>query len=171
MVENASPSSASAADTTQLELLTDNELRISRRFQAPAKIVFQAWTQPEFVRRWWAPKSHGVEMIACDADVREGGNYRYVMQPTSGGELAFSGVYREVSPYTRLVYTQCFEPMREAGDVIVTVTFQEKEGATLLESVETYPSKEAMEGAIAAGMESGMRETMKQLDAILEELV
>lgn len=171
MIENETNNKTGIADPTTLEFVSETEIRITRRFQAPSRIVFEAWTKPELVRRWWAPKSHGVEMSSCEADVREGGNYRYVLVHPAAGELAFSGTYREVSPYTRLVYTHCFEPMRDAGDAIVTVTFRETGGATLLESLERYPSKEALDGAIAAGMESGMRETMNQLDTMLTEMV
>ena len=171
MIENQTNDRTGIADPTSLEFVSETEIRITRRFQAPSRIVFEAWTKPELVSRWWAPKSHGVEMSSCEADVREGGDYRYVLLHPAAGELAFSGTYREVVAYTRLVYTHCFEPMRDAGDVIVTVTFQEENGSTRLESLEQYPSKEALDGAIAAGMESGMRETMNQLDAMLTEIV
>jgi uncharacterized protein YndB with AHSA1/START domain len=121
------------------------------------------------VRRWWAPRSHGVEITECRADVRVGGEYRYVLG--RGAEvIGFSGVYREVTPHTRLAYTQLFEPMAAAGAVAVTVTFEEAAGRTRVSSHEVYPSAMAREAAISAGMEHGMRESMDQLDELVASL-
>jgi uncharacterized protein YndB with AHSA1/START domain len=155
---------------TSMELVSDREIVIARTFNGPARIVFDAWTRPELVRRWWAPKSHGVSVAECDADVRVGGKYRYVLRRDTGDEFAFSGEYREVTPHTRLVYTQIFEPYAEAGAVMVTVTFEERGGKTHLVSNEIYPSAEAREAALSAGMEHGMRETMDQLDELVASL-
>jgi uncharacterized protein YndB with AHSA1/START domain len=163
-------SDRAAVSQTSMELRSDREIVISRTFNGPARIVFDAWTNPELVRRWWAPKSHGVSVVACDADVRPGGIYRYVLRPNAGGEFAFSGTYTEVAPHSRLVYTQVYEPMRDAGEVIVTVTFQEHDGRTHLVAHELYPSREARAGALASGMEHGMRETMDQLDELVASL-
>jgi uncharacterized protein YndB with AHSA1/START domain len=154
---------------TTMELKSDREIIISRTFNAPPRIVFDAWTKAEFVRRWWAPASHCVAMEACDADVRVGGKYRYVLSPRRGGQIAFSGEYTEITPYTRLRYTQIFEEFPDA-EVNITVTFAERGGKTHLVSHEVYPSKEARAGALEAGMEHGMRETMDQLDALVEQL-
>jgi uncharacterized protein YndB with AHSA1/START domain len=148
---------------TTLERIGDCELLITRTFSAPPELVFDAWTRPEWVRRWWAPKSHGVSVIACDADVRVGGRYRYVLGRETQ-ELVFSGEYREVTPPSRLVYTQRFEPM--PGEVLVAVTFEGRGKMTHLISREVYPSKAALEGALAVGMEHGMRETFEQLEAL-----
>jgi uncharacterized protein YndB with AHSA1/START domain len=155
---------------TSMELRGDCEIVIERSFDAPARIVFEAWTKPEFVKRWWAPKSHGVTLSACDADVRAGGAYRYVMRREGGGEMAFSGTYSEVTPYTRLVYTQVFEPMAAAGAVTVTVTFEERDGETNLVSRAFYPSKAVRDTVLATGMEHGMRESMDQLAALVVSL-
>ncbi len=157
-------------NATTMELKSDREIIITRTFNAPARIVFDAWTKPELVRRWWAPKSHGVVVALCEADVRVGGDYRYVLRQAAGDEFGFSGRYSEVTPHTRLVYTQIFEPMADAGAVIVTVTFDERAGKTYLTSHEMYPSKEAREAALAAGMEHGMRESMDQLDNLVASL-
>jgi uncharacterized protein YndB with AHSA1/START domain len=166
----AAPKRSSRSET-RLKLMGDREIMISRTFNAPAKIVFDAWTKPELVRRWWAPKSHGVTVAGCEADLRAGGAYRYILKGDRVGEIAFSGTYREVTPHSRLVYTQVFEPMAQAGAVVVTVTFEEDgEGKTHLVSREVYPSKEAREGALAAGMEHGMRETIDQLDELVASL-
>jgi uncharacterized protein YndB with AHSA1/START domain len=162
----------SEPNRTSTERTSERELVIARTFNGPAHLVFDAWTRPELVRRWWAPRSHGVSLIGCEADVRVGGSYRYVMRRDDGGpELAFSGRYTEVTPHSRLVYTQLFEPMREVGEVLVTVTFAERDGKTRLVSHERYPSKAALDGALATGMEHGMRETMDQLDELVASLL
>lgn len=158
-------------NSTAMEVRSDREIVIARTFEAPARILFDAWTRPELVRRWWAPKSHGVTLSACDADVRVGGKYRYVMRRDNGAEMAFSGVYSEVTPHSRLVYSQIFEPMAGAGAVIVTVTFEERDGRTQLASHELYPSKDVRDAALASGMEHGMRESMDQLDALVASLI
>lgn len=154
--------------TTTLELRGDRELIITRSFRAPPRLVFQAWTQPEFVRRWWAPKSRGVEIVECTAQVEVGGRYRYLLRH-GDAEFGFSGRYTEISPPRRLVYTQVFEnfPGLEA---IITVTFEERDGHTFMSSHELYPSAEARDGALASGMEEGMRETMDQLDDLVRSL-
>ena len=156
---------------TSMELKSDRELVIARTFNGPARIVFDAWTRPELVKRWWAPRSRGVSLVSCDAEVRAGGAYRYVLRLESGDEIGFSGRYTEVTPHSRLVYTQIFEPMRDAGAVIVTITFEEQGGKTRLVAHEMYPSREAREAALASGMEQGMRETMDQLDELVASLV
>ena len=155
---------------TAMELMSDQEIVISRTFRAPPHIVFEAWTRAELVKRWWAPKALGVQMVECQADVRAGGAYRYVIRSAAGNEYAFSGTYTEVTPPTRLVYTQVFEPMAGAGAVVVTVTFDEHGGRTRLMSRELYPSKEARDAALASGMEKGMRDTMNQLDELVLSL-
>ena len=155
---------------TTMELRSDREIVIARTFNGPARVVFEAWTRPELVRRWWAPSSHEVSVVSCDADVRVGGRYRYVLRKVGAEPFGFSGEYTEVTPHTRLVYTQFFEPMMEAGAVIVTVTFDERGGKTHLVSHELYPSKEARLAAVESGMEHGMREAMDQLDALVESL-
>jgi uncharacterized protein YndB with AHSA1/START domain len=153
---------------TSLQRTSERELVITRTFRAPAHIVFDAWTKPEFVRRWWAPASRGVTVVECDADLRPGGAYRYVLG-RGDDRFAFSGKYVEIARPTRLVYTQTFEPMPH-GEAVVTVTFAERDGSTTLLSHELYPSKEVLDGALASGMEDGMRETFDQLDALASSL-
>ena len=133
-------------------------------------MVFDAMTKPELLRRWWAPRSLGVELFSCEAEVRVGGRYRYVFGHPGKPPMAFSGVYQEVVPGARLVYTQIFEPMREAGEGLITATFEAHDGGTRLTQRELYPSKEVLDGAIASGMERGMRETLEQLEVLLQEL-
>jgi uncharacterized protein YndB with AHSA1/START domain len=160
--------SASPTSSTTLDRRGERELVISRTFKAPPRIVFDAWTKPEFVRRWWAPQSC-TQMLECTADVRVGGGYRYRLRNPDGSEVGFFGTYSEITPPTRLVYTQIFEPFPDSP-VVVTVTFEEHEGRTRLVSHEVYPSKEALDAALASGMESGLRITLDQLDALVASL-
>jgi len=158
---------------TSLTLEGDRNFVIARRFNGPARIVFEAYTRPELVARWWAPQSHGVSIVACDADVRPGGSYRYVLRVRAKQEIAFSGQYLEVTPPSRLVFTQLFEPTAsgvQPGDqaITITVTFEERDGQTHFLSRTVCPTPELRDTIIASGMESGMRETMDQLEALVE---
>src|SRR3981189_3483164 len=146
-----------------VERTADRELVVTRTFNAPAHIVFDAWTRPELLKRWWAPKSFGVSLFACESDLRVGGTYRYAFGRDPKNPEVFSGRYKEVSPPSRLVLTQVYERLREAGEAIVTVAFEESNGKTRLTLHQLFPSKEALDGAIASGMERGMRETFDQL--------
>jgi uncharacterized protein YndB with AHSA1/START domain len=152
---------------TTVERRSDCELVLARTFNGPARIVFEAWTRPELLKRWWAPCSLGVMLVECEADVRVGGTYRYAFGRDAEHLMVFSGTYLEVVPYTRLVYTQLFEPMREAGAALITATFEEVDGQTRFVAVERYPSKAALDGVLASGMEHGVRETMEQLEALI----
>ncbi|MBK7641664.1 MAG: SRPBCC family protein [Planctomycetes bacterium] len=154
---------------TSLERTSDTEIVIRRTFRAPAAVVFDAWTKPEYVRRWWAPVSRGVTLVVCEAELRVGGAYRYVMARGGEERIGFSGKYLEIERPTRLVYTQGFDPMPNA-DAIVTVSFTELAGVTSLVAHERYPSKQALEGAIGAGMEAGMRETFELLAELVESM-
>jgi len=165
MVERKS--TEGTVNETSMQLEGDREVVIARTFAGPARVVFRAWTEAELVKRWWAPKSLGTSVVSCHADVRVGGAYRYVLRIESGDEIAFSGKYTEVTPHSRLVYTQVFEPMAHAGEAVITLTLEERDGKTRLVARELYPSTEAREGAIASGMEQGMRETMDQLEQLI----
>jgi uncharacterized protein YndB with AHSA1/START domain len=150
---------------TAVERTSERELVITRTFNAPARIVFEAWTKPELLKRWWAPKSTGVSLLSCKADVRVGGSYRFEFGQAGSKPMAFYGRYIEVIPPSRLVWTN------DEGDdgAVTTVTFAEKDGKTLLVLRELYPSKEALDRAIA-GMEDAMPETFAQLDELLVTL-
>ena len=151
---------------TTVERKAERELVVTRTFNAPARLVFQAWTTPELLKRWWAPKSTGVVLRSCEADVRVGGRYRFEFShEASTTPMVFFGRYLEVTPHSRLVWTN-----DESNDgAVTTVTFEEKDGKTLLVMHETYPSKEALEATLA-GMENGMPETFAQLDELLVTL-
>lgn len=159
-----------SVNPTSMDRRSDRELVIARSFDGPARIVWDAWTKPELLKRWWAPKSLGVTLFACDADLRVGGSYRYVFGRDAKQPMAFSGTYTELSPHSRIVCTQVFEPMRAAGEAIVTATFEERRGKTRLVLHQLYPSKEALDGTIASGMERGMRETFEQLEQLVASL-
>src|SRR5579863_10325443 len=132
---------------TTAERKSERELVVTRTFNGPARIVFEAWTKPELLKRWWAPKSTGVSLLSCEADVRVGGRYRFEFGHEDSKPMAFLGRYIEVTPHSRLVWTN-----DESDDgALTTVTFEEKDRKTLLIMRELYPSKEALEGAIVRG--------------------
>jgi uncharacterized protein YndB with AHSA1/START domain len=147
---------------TTVERKSDRELVITRIFNAPPRIVFAAWTTPELIKRWWAPKSSGMILVSCEADVRAGGKYRFEFGNGGSNTMAFFGKYIEVIPNARLVWTN--EESDEGS--VSTLTFEEKDGKTLLVLHEIYPSKEALDASMA-GMEDGMPETFAQLDELL----
>ena len=150
---------------TTVERKSERELVITQTFNGPARIVFEAWTKPELLKRWWAPKSTGVPLLSCEADVRVGGRYRFEFGHEASKSMAFFGRYIEVTPHSRLVWTN-----EESDDgAVTTVTFEEKGDKTLLVLHELYPSKEALDEAIA-GMEGGMPEQFEQLDELLVTL-
>jgi uncharacterized protein YndB with AHSA1/START domain len=150
---------------TTVERKSERELVVTRTFNGPARIVFEAWTRPELLKRWWAPKSTGVSLLSFEADVRVGGGYRFEFGHEASKPMAFFGRYLEVTPHSRLVWTN-----DESDDgAVTTVTFEEKGGKTLLVMHELYPSKQAIDAAIA-GMEGAMPETFAQLDELLVTL-
>jgi uncharacterized protein YndB with AHSA1/START domain len=155
-------------DTT-VERRSEREFVVTRTINGPARIVFQAWTQPELLKQWWVPKSHGLSLLSCDVDARVGGKYRLVFSHPSAPEpMAFFGTYREVTPHSRLVWTN--EEGGEAGQ-ITTVTFEERAGKTVVVLHELYPSKEALDEAISSGSTCGMEETFEQLnDFVLDRV-
>ena len=163
-------SESAMTNPTTVERRSDRELVVTRVFNGPAQIVFDAWTKPELLKRWWAPKSLGVSLFSCEADVRVGGSYRFAFGHDPRQPMAFSGTYTEVTPPSRLVCTQLFEQMRSAGEAVITATFDEDDGKTRLVVHQLYASKEALDGAIASGMERGLRETYEQLEALVAAL-
>ena len=152
---------------TTVQRKSERELIVARTINGPARIVFDAWTKPELLRQWWVAKSAGITLLSCEADVRVGGSYRLVFS-FQGSEKAFFGTYREVIPHSRLVWTN-----DEAGDAgqVSTVTFEEKAGKTLVVLHELYPSKEALDAALADGSQDGTHETFDQLDELVITLV
>ena len=146
---------------TTVERKSERELVVTRTFNAPARIVFEAWTKPELFTRWWVPKSMGMTLRSCALDVRVGGGYRLEF----GEGAAFFGRYLEVTPHSRLVWTN----EESADGAVTTVTFEEEGGRTLLVLHELYPSKEALDAA-GTGAADAMGETFEQLDELLVTL-
>ncbi len=144
---------------TTVERKSERELVVTRTFDAPARIVFEAWTQPDLFKRWWGLKSMDMHLRSCEMDVRVGGGYRLVFN----GGMEFFGRYLEVIPFRRLVWTN--DEGGEGGPV-TTVTFEEEGGKTLLVMREIYPSKEALDAA-GTGAAEGMGEMFGQLDELL----
>jgi uncharacterized protein YndB with AHSA1/START domain len=151
---------------TTVERKSERELVVTRTVNGPARLVFEAFTKPELLKRWWAPKSFGISLLSCEADVRAGGKYRFVFGHEASQTMAFHGRYIEVTPYSRLVWTN---EEGEDGGAVTTVTFEEKAGRTRLVMHDLYPSKEALD-ATFAGMEGGMPETLDQLDELILSL-
>ncbi|HZX91904.1 MAG TPA: SRPBCC family protein [Rudaea sp.] len=149
---------------TTVERKSERELVTTRTFDSPARIVFEAWTRPELFKRWWAPRSMGMSLLSCEMDVRVGGKYRLVFEQDPA--LAFFGTYLEVTPNSRLVWTN--EEGGEGGPV-TTVTFEERGDKTLLVMHELYPSKEALDAA-GTGAADMMGEIFAQLDELLVAL-
>ncbi len=155
---------------TTVERKSERELVVTRTFNGPAHIVFEAWTKPELFKRWWVPKSFGMSLLSCDMDVRVGGTYRLVFShPAFPEPMAFFGRYIDVTPYSRIVWTN----EESADGPITTVTFEEKDGKTLLVLNELYPSKQALDDAIASGSTgtSAAGEQFELLDELLVTLV
>ena len=153
---------------TTVERTSERELVVTRTFDAPARLVFEAWTKPELFRRWWVPKSYGLTLLSCDKDVRVGGKYRLVFShPDAANPMEFFGRYLDVTPHSRLVWTN-----EEGGDSgqVTTITFEETGGQTLLLMHDLYPSKETLDEAIASGSTGGTSETFEQLDELLVTL-
>ncbi|WP_338867802.1 SRPBCC family protein [Myxococcus stipitatus] len=154
-------------NVTTTERKSEREFVTTRTVNGPARSIFEAWTQPELLKRWWAPKSFGISFVSCEADVRVGGSYRFVFgHPAAEQPMAFFGKYLEVTPHSRLAWTN----EESAEGAITTVTFAEKGGETRVVVHDLYPTKEALDGAIASGSTCGMSETFEQLDDLLVAL-
>src|SRR5687767_1287627 len=154
---------------TTVERKSERELVVTRTINGPARIVFEAWTKPELFQRWWVPKSAGLTLLSCEADVRTGGKYRLVFRHGTSEPMAFFGRYIEVTPHSRLVWTN--EEGGEDGPVS-TVTFEQQGDKTRLILCELYPSKEVLDAALASGGSSvdAMPETLDQLEELIVSL-
>jgi uncharacterized protein YndB with AHSA1/START domain len=146
------------------ERISDRELVVTRKFNAPARLVFEAWTKPELMKRWWTPKSFGMTFMTCEMDVRTGGTYRFVFShPAFEQPMAFFGRYIEVIPNLRLVWTN----EESENGAKTTVTFEEKNGQTLVVMHDQHPSKEALDEALVSGSTTAADEQFKELDKLL----
>jgi uncharacterized protein YndB with AHSA1/START domain len=156
-----------SSGTAKVTLPNDEQILITREFNAPKHLVYRAWTTPELVKRWWSG-DRGETTIA-EIDLRVGGAWRCVMVTDGGFEVAFHGEYREVVPNERIVATEVYEGMPE-GEALNTVTFDEADGRTILTVLVEHASKEARDAHIGSGMEVGMQEGMDQLEQIAVSL-
>jgi len=162
MVERSEP--AGVKHPTSVERKSDREVVVRRVFDAPARLVFEAWTRPELFRQWWVPKSIGLVLLSLEQDVRVGGAYRLVFDLGDSKTMAFYGKYLEVTPPSRLSWTN-----EESEDgAVTTVSLEEKDGQTHLTFSEVYPSKEALD--LNIGSAEGLPEQFTQLDALLPTL-
>jgi uncharacterized protein YndB with AHSA1/START domain len=166
MDERSGLEATATQERTTMERTSERELVVTRTIEGPAHIVFDAWTQPELLKRWWIPKSVPITLLSVDMDVRVGGTYRLVFQVDPTTTMAFFGRYLEVSPPSRLVWTN---EEGEGDAVVTTVTFDEDRGRTRLVVRDLYPSKEALDDAIASESIPGWAEMLDQLDELLLE--
>jgi uncharacterized protein YndB with AHSA1/START domain len=148
---------------TTTERTSDRELVVRRTIHGPARLVFEAWTNPALFQRWWVPKSFGLTLLSCELDVRVGGQYRLVFQH-GDATMAFFGTYLDVTPPSRLVWTN---DEGDEGQTITTVTFEEVDGRTALTVHDLYPSKEALDAALESGSTGGLPDQLDQLEELL----
>jgi len=163
MAERSDSGATTPKNPTTAERTSDRELVVRRTVNGPARLVFEAWTKAELFQRWWVPKSYGLTLLSCEMDVRVGGQYRLVFRH-GDSTMAFFGTYREVTPPSRLVWTN---EEGEDGETVTTVTFDERDGKTLLVVHDLYPSKDALDAAIASGSTGGMPDQLDQLEEFL----
>jgi uncharacterized protein YndB with AHSA1/START domain len=165
MYETKDSESNATNYATTVERKSERELVVTRTFNGPAHIVFDAWTKPELLQRWWVAKSFGASFLSCEVDARTGGKYRFVFShPSAEQPMSFFGRYVEVIPDSRLVWTN------DEGDedgAVTTVTFEERGGETLVVIRELYPSKKALDDAMATESISWSGEQFEQLDQLL----
>ena len=156
----------SESQRTTVQKKSEREVVVTLTFDAPARLVFEAWSRPALFKKWWVPRSMGMTLRSCEMDVRTGGKYRLVFGDDPANPMAFFGTYLEVVPHKRIVSTN-----EESGDAgpVTTVTFEERDGKTLLVLSELYPTKEALDAA-GTGAQEAMHETFVQLDELLVEL-
>ena len=158
---------ATSSGTAKVTLPTDEQILITREFDAPRHLVYEAWTTPELVRRWW--HADRGEMTVAEIDLRVGGTWRYVMVTPDGLEVGFHGEYREIVPNERLVSTEVYEGFPD-GEALDTLTLTEVAGRTTLEILVEHTSKEHRDAHIASGMEDGMQDAMDLLEQVAVSL-
>ena len=167
MDARSSVDATATQERTTMERTSERELVVTRTIDGPARIVFDAWTDPALVKRWWVPKSVPVPLVSVEMDVRVGGTYRFTFQVDPTTTMAFYGRYLEVDPPSRLVWTN---EEAEGDAVVTTLTLDEDQGRTRLIVHDLYPSKDALEAAIESGATAGWAEMLDQLDELLLEL-
>ena len=156
-----------SSGTATVTLPTDEQILITREFDAPRELVFKAWTTPELVKRWWSARRG--EVTTCEIDLRVGGTWRYVMVTEDGVEVAFHGEYREIVPNERLVSTEVFEGMPDA-EALDTLTLTEQDGRTTLTILVQHQTREHRDAHIESGMEDGMQDALDLLEQVAVSL-
>src|SRR5689334_8068895 len=164
-VRRESETTTPTKNRTKVERKSERELVVTRTVNAPSRLLFEAWTKAELFKRWWVPKSFGLTLLSCEMDVRVGGGYRLVFAGNPE-PIAFFGKYLDVTPHSRLSWSNDESP----DGSITTVTFEESGGKTRVVVHDLYPSKEALDAAIASGSTQGFTEQFEQLDELLVTL-
>mgnify|MGYP000964903127 CR=1 FL=1 len=155
--------------TLQIAMPTDREIVMTRVFDAPRQLVFDAFSKPELLKRWFGPR--GWSLVVCEVDLRVGGAWRFVMQGPDGTRMGMRGVYREIEPPGRTVHTESFDDFADAGESVVTSVLTEQDGQTTLTATVLYPSKEVRDAVAASGMEHGAAESYDKLAEVLTEVL
>jgi uncharacterized protein YndB with AHSA1/START domain len=158
-----------SAATLQVSTPSDREILMTREFDAPRQLVYEAFTTPALLKRWLLGPD-GWQLVVCDLDLRVGGRYRYVWKREKDGvEMGMGGVYREVVPGERIVSTEVFDEAWYPGEAVGTITFEERGGRTLIKQTVLYESKEARDGVLKSGMETGVAASYDRLEKVLAE--
>lgn len=153
----------------QVTTAGDREIVMTREFNAPARLVFEAYTRPELLKQWL----HGPDgwtLTVCDVDLRVGGAYRYVWHNQDGRDMGMGGVYREIDPPARLIATEKFDEDWTGGEAVSTILFEERDGRTRMTNTMRYASPEARDGVLQSGMEHGLEASYARLDALVASL-
>ena len=161
-------SSAKNSDTFKVTLPSDREIRLTRLFDAPRRLVFEAMSKPEHIKRWWGCLGDGYSVPVCEVDLRPGGAWRFVNRHPKG-EAAFHGVYREIAPPERVVFTEIYDPFPDAESV-VTAVLTEEGSQTRLTVTSLYPSKDVRDMVLQTGMEKGAAISYDRLEDVAQEL-
>jgi uncharacterized protein YndB with AHSA1/START domain len=161
-------SSVRNSDTFKVTLPSDREIRMTRLFDAPRRLVFEAMSKPEHIKKWWGCLGTGYSVPVCEVDLRPGGAWRFVNRHPEG-EAVFYGVYREITPPERVVFTEIYEPFPDAESV-VTVVLTEEGGKTRITATSQYPSKEVRDMVLQTGMEKGAAASYDRLEEVAQAL-
>ena len=153
------------SETFEVSTPSDREIELTRLFNAPRALVYDAMTRPEHIREWWGRLGDGYSVPVCEVDLRVGGKWRFVNRTPKGDEVEFYGVYQEIAPPDRLVFTEIFAPFPDSGSVITT-TYTEERGKTRLRARCLYPSKEVRDMVLQSGMEGGAAKSYDRLEEV-----
>jgi len=159
--------STTNSETFHISTPTDHEFVLTRQFNAPRELVWDAWTKPEHVQKWWGCSES--EMTVCEIDLRVNGAWRYVIQMPDGGEFGFNGVFREVTLHERLAHTNIYEPMPQYPS-LVTVVLEERDGKTFMTQTTRHETTQARDGHLQSGVENGSRQSLDRLEEYVASL-